>query len=55
MEWNEKAEQLRQHGFTPEGIEAFRVTQETIEAREAAKKKAPKIQPAALDFPDWEA
>ena len=52
--WDEKAEQLRQHGFDEKGIEAFRVTEETIKARQAAKKKAPKQAPAALDFGDWD-
>lgn len=51
--WDEKAEQLKQHGFDAAGIEAFRITEETIAQRQAAKKKAPKQQPAALDFGDW--
>jgi len=55
MDWTEKAEQLRQHGFDEAGIEAFRVTQETIEARESAKKKVKKQPQVALDFDDWEA
>lgn len=55
MDWAEKAEQLRQHGFDEAGIEAFRVTEETIAARAAAAKKVKKQPQAALDFDDWEA
>ena len=55
MDWSEKAKQLAEHGFTPEGIEAFRVVQETVESREAIDKAKPKTPKAALDFGDWEA
>lgn len=44
---------LKRHGFTDTEVDVFFVAEAEFARRDAARKAAPRVEQAALDFGDW--